>query len=139
MKIIGIINIAWATVLVALFSLMLAGSFSNSRLLLLAFWAFYLVLATIALRKNKWAVLACALISFAVAIRWVPMVVVNLYAFGQSDPLYVDSPATIFIVYLYALVFAIPAGTITPLLAIQAKRLFQQSNVPNPNDNVAFT
>ena len=44
-----------------------------------------------------------------ICARWLPMVALNLVAFARDDPLYLDSPGTIFIVAIDALVLIVPS------------------------------
>lgn len=46
---------------------------------------------------------------FLVALWSLPMVIYNVYAFISEHPLYLDSPATIFVVGIYALFFTLPS------------------------------
>ena len=50
-----------------------------------------------------------------VTIWSVPIVVRNLVAFFSGDPLYLDSPATIFVVLVFTLTYLVPAAFILAL------------------------
>jgi hypothetical protein len=80
---------------------------------------FALVLMTY--RDIKVAWMLCLLIAGLAFIRFVPMVAYNVYLFVKQDPLYVDSPGTILIVLVNAVLFVLPAMIVLPLAIVHRR------------------
>ena len=73
-------------------------------------------LSTIALwLRPRAGIRASAALAVFVAVVSLPWVLYNLFAYGTDHPLYLDSPATIFIVLLSAALTALPALTVLVL------------------------
>jgi len=60
-------------------------------------------------RSKRWAWWASGIPMTIFLALSVPMVVYNCYLFITNDDLYLDSPATIFVVAIYTILFVIPA------------------------------
>ncbi len=72
----------------------------------------YFLLIAGVFRENPWCVrisLIPPLVGFLVTM---PLVVYNFYAFSINDPMYQDSPATIFVVAIMAIFITIPSGLV---------------------------
>lgn len=72
----------------------------------------YLVISFFAVRKNKVSIFLVFLVSGLVMLRWLPMVMFNFYLSEIDDPVYLDSPGTIIVVFIYGLFFAFPSAYI---------------------------
>jgi len=109
MKAIRLIQLIWAAALVAILAaLSLTGS-TVKGLPFLVLAAVYL-LACIRARGSSRAAWVVALVApVVICARWLPMVLLNVVAFVRDDPLYLDSPATIFIVAIDALILVVPS------------------------------
>ncbi len=103
----------------------LISHYSNPRALLLALACIYLIVSLLAMFHMRWAVGTCVLVAFVLMIRWLPMVSVNIWMFFSGHELYQDSPATILIVLIYAIVFAVPATLLCILYLANRKKLWQ--------------
>lgn len=102
-------NRVWAFLLVIIF-----GLFALNGTLLPVFVAalVYLAVSFLAIRKNRVAVILVFIFSGLFMLRWLPMVMFNFYLSSIDDPVYLDSPATILVVFIYALLFAFPSAYI---------------------------
>lgn len=98
--------------------------YNSTRGALLVAATAYVASSIAALRGYRWAVVLAVVVSTLLLIRWLPMVVVNFWMFISGHELYQDSPATIFIVAAYAVVFAIPSVAVCTLLALSRKELW---------------
>lgn len=78
---------------------------------------FYTLAAVATYRRKRWAWWASLVPAVICASLVGPNVLYNLYAFGSGHPLYADSPGTILIVGIYAVVFLFPAIAVVWLLA----------------------
>ena len=83
----------------------------------------YLGVAFAALRRTVWALLISIGAAAILLVRWLPMVVTNFYMYLDDHPLYVDSPGTIFIVAINALLFALPAALLLILYLVQWRKV----------------
>jgi hypothetical protein len=64
--------------------------------------------AVSAARGDKWGWLGCVVLDCLFLILWLDIVVTNLWMFSVGHELYLDSPATIFIVLTSAFFFVLP-------------------------------
>lgn len=99
--------------------------FISQALPLLGLVVGYVVIAVFTLLGKRWAWGISVIVAFSLMIRWLPMVLINAWMFISGHELYQDSPATIFIVLLYAVLFAIPATFLCGLYIWQRKRIWQ--------------
>ena len=108
------INFGWAVLMlfalgVVLF-LRLTGGLLGLDLVLLFLAAFsYAAVAFAAVEEKRWAFVICFLVAVGLLVFWLPWVVLNFHAFVTDDPLYQDSPGTILVVAVNALIFCLPA------------------------------
>jgi hypothetical protein len=117
------INLAWACVMaLASLALIVPGA-SVSQWLAFVLLLVYVGVSFAALRRRSWALLISIGVAVVLLIRWLPMVLINFGMYFQDDRLYVDSPATIFIVAIYALLFALPALILCVLYAVQWRKV----------------
>ena len=87
---------------------------------LIAIYAF--VIASLH-RRKKWAWWLCWIPPIVALAAAGPNVIYNLVLFFRDDPLYLDSPATILLVVVDAILFVIPALGILALLPWARRRL----------------
>ena len=119
------INVGWGVVLLAEFAYLALGRYSHTRGVMVALSVAYAIIAILALRLQRWAVAVSVGVAILLMIRWLPMVVVNFWMFAAGHKLYQDSPATIFIVVVYAVVFAAPATLLSTLYVFKRKELWR--------------
>jgi hypothetical protein len=62
-----------------------------------------------AVEDRRWALAVSFLVATGLLAFWLPWVVLNLHAFITDDPLYLNSPGTILVVAVNALIFCVPA------------------------------
>lgn len=103
-------NRVWALILVLIFGL---SALYGSRLPLLVAAIVYLAASFLAVRQNRVAVIMVFIFSGIVMLRFLPMVLYNLAMFVFGHPLYQDSPATILVLLVIAMLFAIPATVVS--------------------------
>ena len=109
--------------LVAVFLLLVAGpSVARATLMLASF--IYVSISIAALGLRRWSVVAVVVIGVMLLIRWLPMVLINAWMFLTNHPLYENSPATIFIVGIYAVIFAVPAFIMVALYIFHWRNLY---------------
>ena len=110
MKAIRVIQLIWAGLLVTLLfiELLAVNVVANGLLLLLAI-IYLFACIIIALGSNRVAWLIAVLVPLIFCARSLTMVARDVVAFAKDDPLYLDSPATIYIVVVYALLFVLPS------------------------------
>jgi hypothetical protein len=103
------LNLAWSCLLAAAFACLFALGPSIARAALaLASFAFIGV-SVMAARRRRWAVCAVILVATVLLIQHLPPVVLNAWLFLTRDSLYLDSPGTILVVAVSAVIFALPA------------------------------
>lgn len=71
-------------------------------------------------RRSAW--LVAIILPALVLARWLPMVVGNVYMYWSGHELYRDSPATILVVGVYAIVFVLPPFAIYASLLLDRSR-----------------
>lgn len=132
-----ILQIIWAAFLVSIFGILTLASPSLVGVTFGVISIVYFV-ATLACLANSirgWIVaLAFPILPL---LRWTPMVVVNTWMFFTGHELYRDSPATIFVVATYAVIFVIPGFLIYLCLILDLKRLLAVLLPPNPIIDIA--
>lgn len=88
-----------------------------------------------------WAIYCCVfLVTFSHHIRWMRLVIVppllicltaapiiayNVFLFAAKDRLYLNSPATIFVVLVFALLTLLPSALVLSLYWFNRKRIFK--------------
>ena len=107
------------------FLLLVAGRYNHPRAILFSLGLAYAVISFYALKGKRWATFVSILVALTLMIRWLPMVTVNAWMFFTDHALYNDSPATIFVVMIYAIIFAIPSTALCGLYIAQIKRIWQ--------------
>jgi hypothetical protein len=91
------------------FTLLFATANTTTRAALVVASLAYVAISIMALRRNRWAVVVVVLVAALLLIRFLPPVLLNGWMFLRQDPLYLDSPGTILVVALSAMVIAFPA------------------------------
>ena len=109
MKTIRSVQLIWASALVAIFVGLSVNAPVPNRLAFLAVACVYLLACIAALQSSRVAWIISLLVPIVICALWLPMVVVNLVAYAKEDSRYRDSPATILVVGVEAVVFAAPA------------------------------
>ncbi len=83
----------------------------------------YLAAALACLTNSKAGWIVALAVPILPLLRWTPMVVMNFWMFFTGHELYKDSPATIFIVAINAIMFVLPGLLIYLCLFLDRKRL----------------
>lgn len=107
------------------FFFLLIGRYSNSRAVLLAIAFGYTFISFYTLAGRRWAIVVSIIAAILLMVRWLPMVAVNIWMFITGHPLYQDSPGTIFIVAIYAVIFAIPSTLLCGLYLAQRRTVWK--------------
>lgn len=106
------------------FAYLVHGRYSDPRAILLTLGVAYTVVSLFALVGKGWAIGISVIIAILLMIRWLPMVAINTWMFMSGHDLYRDSPATILVVFSYAVVFAIPSTILCGLYLVQRKQIW---------------
>ena len=109
MKTIRSVQLIWATALVAISVGLSVNAPEPNRLAFLGVACVYLLACIAAVQSSRVAWIISILVPIVICALWLPMVVVSLIAYAKGDPRYRDSPATILVVAVEAVVFAAPA------------------------------
>jgi hypothetical protein len=120
------LNLAWSLLMLAAFAALALGTYSNPRGVLFGIAAGYLVASVMALRSHRWAIALVVLAATLVMFCSLPLVVLNTGMFFSGHQLYQDSPGTIFVVLVNAVVFAIPATSICILFVWRRHELWSR-------------
>ena len=113
------LNLAWSILMAMAFAALFIGSASSPRFVVLTLTIAYVGISTAAFRLKRWSLTAVILVAVLLTIRWLPMVIINFWMFFTRHPLYTDSPATIIIVAINALLFALPGLLLVSLYSLQ--------------------
>jgi hypothetical protein len=124
------LNFAWAVLmLVALDALVLLrwqASTADGALLVLFLAALaYAAVAFAAVEDHRWALAVSFLAAIGLLVFWLPWVVLNFNAFLKEDPLYQNSPGTILVVAVNALIFCLPALLVVLAYTLRFRVLLQ--------------
>jgi hypothetical protein len=92
----------------------------------------YVGVSLTALRSKVWALLVSIGVAAMLLARWLPMVIINFRMYLDDHPLYVDSPATILIVGINALLFVVPATLLLLFYLIQWRKVVSFVRQPSP-------
>lgn len=127
------LNVAWAGLMWLAFAYLLISSPTGPRAVVVAALSVFVAVAFLALRGKRWALLFSLCVAILLLVRWLPMVVVNFWMFFTDHPLYLDSPATIFVVAVNAMLFAVPALVLVGLFSAQWRQVREalRANVPH--------
>ena len=118
------INFAWACLLFSLVGIQIWFTWSvDLRLFPAVLAVIQTSIAFLAIRRKHWAVVLTAVITIIMMCYWVPIVVVNTWMYLTGHALYLDSPATIIIVAIYAIIFAFPATVLSMMYFTKRKDL----------------
>lgn len=117
------LSLVWSLVVASHYLLLLINAPTTYRATLLGLALCFVISSIAALQRHRWAVLLSMLFTIALAIRWLPMVVVNYWLYLTREPLYLDSPATIQLVHPKAALFAVPAVILLILYVCQWQRI----------------
>ena len=109
MKAIRLIQLIWAAALVAILAALSLNAPTVKGLPFLLLAAVYLLACIRAWGSSRVAWVVALVAPVIICARWLPMVILNVVAFVRDDPLYLDSPATIFVVAIDALVLVVPS------------------------------
>jgi len=122
MKVALTLNVLWSFLMTIAFSYLLIGAYSSLRAILVVLCICYIITAFNALFKKRWAVIISVLVAGLLMFRWLPMVVINIWMFSTGHPLYADSPGTILIVLINAILFAIPSTLLCVFYFVNRKK-----------------
>jgi len=117
------LNVAWASLMWLAFFILFVSAPSVPRAAILVALSAFIAVAFLAVRGSRWALVLSICVAVLLLVRWLPMVVVNFWMFFTNHPLYLDSPATIFIVGINAMLFAIPAAILLTLASLQWRQV----------------
>lgn len=112
-------NLAWSIAMAMAFALLFIGAASLPRFAVIVLAVLYVCVSIAAIRLMRWCLLTVILVAVLLTIRWLPMVLMNFWMFFTDHPLYIDSPATILIVGMNALLFAFPGLLLFSLYVVQ--------------------
>lgn len=126
-----ILNLLWSALILAHTACILLQRGGTGIWLPLALsLAFFL--SACAAFHSRLALLLVLIFTLLFLLRWLPMVAINIWMFSTDHPLYLDSPATIMIVAVYALLFAIPALIFSIAYLLQWPTLLAALRKPTP-------
>jgi len=108
-KAIRLIQLVWAAALVAILAVLSLNAATAKGLPFLVLTAVYLLACIRARGSSRVAWVVALIAPVVICAIWLPMVLLNVVAFVRDDPLYLGSPATIFIVAIDALVLVLPS------------------------------
>jgi hypothetical protein len=117
------LNVAWAVIMLIAFTLLEIGLHTSARLLMLSLAILYLAVAVLASRGWRSALALSVAVALLEAVWGLPTVVINVWMFVTGDGLYRDSPATILVVLIEAILFAIPASVLCVAYVFQWRQL----------------
>jgi hypothetical protein len=104
-------NLAWSVLmLLGFLFLVVRTGYDKYRGVLLLVSSLFVIVSIFALMQKRWAIIISMIVAVLLFIRWTPMVEINFYMFFSGHELYQDSPATIFIVFDYFILFALPSS-----------------------------
>ena len=128
-----ILNVVWAGLMWLAFAHRLISSPTAPRAIVLAVLSALVAVAFLALRGRKWALVLTIFVAIVLLVRWFPMVIVNFWMFFTGHPLYLDSPATIFVVAINSILFAIPAVVLVALFSAQWRQVGEALRARTPH------
>jgi accessory gene regulator protein AgrB len=105
------------------FALLEIGLHTATRLVMLSLTILYLGVAILALRGWRWALLLSVAVALLEVVWWAPALITNMWMFVTGHELYQDSPATIIVVLIEALLLVIPAAVLCIAYAVQWRQL----------------
>jgi hypothetical protein len=114
------------------FAALFFGSASSPRFVVLTLTIAYVGISMAAFRLKRWSLTAVILVALLLTIRWLPMVIINFWMFFTRHPLYTDAPATIIIVAINALLFALPGLLLVSLYSLQWRSVRLVLQRPRP-------
>ena len=118
------VQILWAGLFVITIGLRALASESATGVTIGVFSVAYLIAAIACLANVRVGWIVAILIPILPLLRWTPMVAVNFWMFFTGHELYQDSPATIFIVAINAIIFVVPGLLIYVCLFLDRHQLF---------------
>ncbi len=103
-------NLAWACLLVAAFLVLFLGGPSYGRAVPLAAAGLFAGISYVALNApRRWALVLVIATALLLTAGKLPAMMGNFWMFATDHPLYLASPATIFMVIIDAMLFVLPA------------------------------
>lgn len=130
------LNLAWSFLMLIAFGLLALFGPNMSRSVIFLASGLYAANSFFALHRRRAALIINVVVAALLLIRWLPMVSLNFYMFASGHELYLDSPATIFVVAIYAILFAFPACLLCSLYFIQRKVLLEAIRIGKINNHV---
>ena len=117
------LNLAWACLMLLAFLVLVVLGPSIPRLIVFVAALGYVGVSLAALHRSGWALLASVGVAAVLLARELPMVFVNFRMYIDDHSLYLDSPGTILIVAINALLFVIPALMLLILYVVQWRKV----------------
>ena len=118
-------NLVWSVFILLAITWLALGAYNTASAIIHLLSVLFVVTNILALKGKRWATIISAIFVVLLFIRWVPMVVINFYMYFTGHELYLDSPATIFIVIIYFIVFALPSSIMLWFFITKRKQLFK--------------
>lgn len=113
-----------AVVLFMLYGLLTARSLQGNALAYWIFWFAYVALLCGLVLGNIWCARLLILPPLLVFVFTAPIVLYNFFAFVSGNPLYQDSPATIIVVAIVALLVTLPSAFVLGAYWNQRQQIF---------------
>ncbi len=113
-----------AVVLFMLYGLLTARSLQGNALAYWIFWFAYVVLLCGLMQGEMWCARLLILPPLLVVVFTAPMILYNFFAFVSGNPLYQDSPATIIVVAIVALLVTMPSAFVLGAYWNQRQQIF---------------
>lgn len=117
------INVAWAFLMWLAFCILFVGAPSVPRAVIVLVLSIFIAVAFFAVYGNRWALILSIGVAVTLFILWSPIIIVNFWMFFTNHPLYLDSPLTIVIAGIYAILFAIPSTLLVMLFSLQWRQV----------------
>jgi hypothetical protein len=125
-----IVQILWAIFFVVVIGIRAIASGSALEMLIGSLSVIYLGAALACFANSRIAWIVALALTVLPLLRWTPMIAINFWMFFEGHELYRDSPATIFIVAINAIVFVLPGLLIYICCFVDRKRLFAVLRAP---------
>lgn len=117
------INVAWAFLMWLAFCILFVGAPSVPRAIMVLVLSIFIAITFFAVCGSRWALILSIGVAATLFVRWLPVVIVNFWMFFTNHPIYLDSPLTILIAGIYAILFAIPSTLLVILFTLQWRQV----------------
>jgi hypothetical protein len=113
--------------LLAVYCLLATRGLHQSTLIYWIAWLVYFIVFLGMLKHNIWCIRLAVFPPLLIFSITFPFVAYNFYAFLSGNALYQDSPATIIVVFLFALLTTLPSALILGSYWIHRRAIFKMS------------